>query len=360
MPASSPTSEELLLHGLIWAGLWLAAGSVLVWIGCFVVRLRRLRRAAQEAAVEERLSGRVLDELAGYPAAADAYAGLSRWEQHVLLRVLQDLVEQVKGGDRDKLLALMQRVGFRQAALEGLGSFRLGERRTACRVLGYFDQPEAIAALRRALRDRDLPVRLIAARALLQKDKVESLHGLLADLDFSPDNPPLMLAELFAHLPASLRPEAVRLLGEPIPEEWRRMLAIALGRNQVHEAYDAIAALTGAASPRVRAAAWVALRDLGDPLAGDLVVTGLGDANASVRRAACRCAGAFGGAAVRPLLGTLLDDRDWWVRFEAASALLETGPEGRRRLEQHSLAAGDDDVGLQVLREKEMEVPDGR
>ena len=118
--------------------------------------------------------------------------------------------------------------------------------------------------------------------------------------------------------------------------------------------------LVAAPTPRLRAAAWVALRELGDPEAGGLLATGLRDESTTVRRAACRCAGTCGGSDTLPLLVGLLDDSDWWVRYEAASALCEFGDEGRRLLERHSLPAADDDVGLQVLREREMEATDGR
>lgn len=355
MPASSPASDSALLAALIQACYALAAVSVAVWLGCFQVRLRRLKRAARATVAEEKLTGLVLDELAGYPVPADAYARLPRWQRRILLGVLQNLVEQTKGRDQGKLISLMQRVGFLRTALETLDSSSRNERQTACTVLGYFDEPAAITALRSALQDPDLAVRLTAARALLQKDKVASLRALLAALKFSPDDPPLILAEIFTRLPASLRPESVALLAEDIPAEWKRMLVIALGRNQVNEAYAAIAGLRRAALPRLRAAVWVALHELGDPRAGELVADGLHDPDASVRQAACVCAGALGGPEVLPHLAGLLGDADWWVRFAAAGALCDSGAEGRRLLERHSAGADDNDVGLQVLREREME-----
>jgi HEAT repeat protein len=355
MPASSPASDSALLAALIHTCYALAAASVVVWLGCFHVRVRRLKRAARAAVAEEKLTGLVLDELAGYPVPADTYGKLPRWQQRILLQVLQNLVEQTKGRDQGKLIALMQRVGFLRTALETLASPRRGERQSACTVLGYFDEPAAISALRSALQDPDLAVRLTAARALLQKDKVASLRALLAALNFSPDDPPLILAEIFTRLPASLRPESIALLAEDIPAEWKRMLVIALGRNQAGEAFEAIAGLRRAELPRLRAAVWVALHELGDPRVGEFVSDGLRDASASVRQAACACAGTLGGPEVLPRLAELLDDADWWVRFAAANALYDAGAGGRQLLESHCAGAAENDVGLQVLREREME-----
>lgn len=359
MPDSSPASDTVLLGALVRACWGLAAASVVVWSGCFFVRLRRLKQEARAARAEERLTRTVLDEIGGHPVPDDTYRRLPPWERRLLLRVLQNLVGQIKGGDQARLIALMQRAGFLETALKGLGSRSAADRQSACVVLGYYDQPPAIAALRGALKDRDLAVRLTATRALVQKDRIESLRALLTDLDFPPEDPPLILAEIFARLSRSLRHEAVRLLAEPIPDEWKRMLAIALGRNQVEEAFDAILALSRAPSDRMRAAAWIALRELGDPRAGAAVGEGLADRSASVRRAACECAAQSGNLAVLPRLMALLADDDWWVRFSAATALYDFGPAGRELLEKHSTTAGETDVGLQVLREREMEVQDG-
>ena len=355
MSDSLPASDAALLGALVQVCWGLAAASVVVWLGCFFLRLRRLKQAARAACAEEKLTGIVFDEIAGNPVPDDTYARLPDWQRRILLRVLQNLVGQIRGADQTRLIALMQRAGFLETALRTLASRRAGERYYACVVLGYYDQPSAIAALQGALKDRDLAVRLAAVRALVQRDRIESIRTLLADLDFSPDDPPLILTEIFAHISARLRPEAIRLLTEPIPDEWKRMLAIALGRNHVPEAFDGILALSRLPSPRLRAAAWVALRELADPRAGETVGEGLRDGSASVRRAACAAAAVFGDPGVLPQLLALLADADWRVRFSAASALHDFGPEGRALLVQHANTAPEDDVGLQVLRERQME-----
>lgn len=355
MLASSPDSEAALLGAISQACWVLAVCSVVVWAGCFLLRLHRLKLAARTALAEEELTRLVLDKMAGCVVPDDTFRRLPGWQRGVLLQVLCNLADQIKGSDQGKLIALMERVGFLENAFRTLGSRRAAERQSACVVLGYFDQPAAIAALQGALKDRDLAVRLTATRALLQKGRIQSLQALLTDLNLSPDDPPLILAEIFARLPANLLPEAVRLLTAPIPDEWKRMLAIALARNQVQEAYDAILALSRAPAERMRAAAWVALRELGELRAGAEVGAGLADRSATVRRAACEGAAVLGDPVVLPRLRALLQDDDWWVRFSAASALYDFGPAGRELLRQHAATADEQDVGLQVLREREME-----
>ncbi|HEY0863888.1 MAG TPA: HEAT repeat domain-containing protein [Lacunisphaera sp.] len=345
---------------LLTQASWVLAGSAgLVWVGCYFVRTRRLAQEARMVRTEERLSNMIMDDIAGTKIPDETYRQLPLWERHILLRLLKNLADQITGQDQERLVALMQRVGFVDTARVALRSRRAAERQSACVVLGYYDHPAALDSLRGALRDPDLAVRLTAARALLRKDGIESLRALLEDLNFSPDDPPLMMAEIFGLIPARLRPEAIRMLGEPIPDEWKRMLAIALGRSQVLAAYEALVELSRSRSDRMRAAAWIALRELGDPRVGGIVKEGLADANPSVIRAACACAAEAGEPAVIPRLQALLADEDWWVRFSAAQALYDFGPAGRQILEKHATLADEQDVGLLVLREREMEAQYG-
>jgi hypothetical protein len=354
MPASPPASDPALLAAIVNTCWVLSAAATAVWSGVFAVRVRRLRRARREAAAEEELTGRVLDQISGYSAKSPGagFDQLPRWKRGVLLRVLCRLIEQTKGRDQGQLVGLLRDAGFRDRALADLRQGTGLQRQDACTVLGYFDDEASTAGLRAALDDPDGAVRLTAARALLLKDHVTSLRELLNRLDFSREDPPLILAEIFGNLPARLHEEAVTLLREPLPPAWLRMLAIALARQQVLAAFEAVADLRRSPVPRVRAAAWVALHELGDPRAGDLVAEGLRDPSPDVRQAASRCAGRLGGPDVLPLLAALLRDPDWWTAFRAARALLATGPAGRALLEEHARTAPEDDAGRQALREQ--------
>lgn len=353
---SPPASDAALLAGIAQACYWLAGISVLVWLGVFAVRLRRLRQHRREIAAEERLTGLVLDQLSGYQAAAgvSALENLAGWERRVLLQVLRNLIEQTKGQDQSHLIRLLERSGFRDEAFRELRHGPPARRQTAAEILSFFHDGATLDALQAARKDPDPGVRQTVLRALLARDQVDSLSEMLAQLDVSRDDPPLSLAEIFQHLPSRLHSQAVGLVAdETLPVEWRRMLAIALGRRQVLEAFDTLAALRQSPAPRMRAAAWVALSELGDPRAGEFIAGGLADAAPDVRQAACRCAGKLGGPEVLPALTRLLADPEWWVRHAAARALLEFGQEGQRLLEGLTRGAPADDAGWQALHTRE-------
>jgi HEAT repeat protein len=353
MSASPRVSEAELLNHILGACYALAAASFVVWLAVFAVRSHRLRRREMEARAEEEVTGLVLDQLAGYPAgsAPATWRILPPWKREILLRVLQNLIEQTKGRDRAQLVRLLDEAGFRDHALASLSARKPEQRQLACELLGVFDDEQSVDGLRRGLRDRDAAVRVTAARALMQGDRIDSLRELLERLQFSREDPPLLLSEILGRLPQRLEAEATVLLGEDLPAEWLRIFAIALGRRQVFAAFDPIAALRKAASPRVRAAAWVALRELGDPRAGEIVLEGLSDSSPDVRLAAAECAGSLGGPDARPLLESLLKDSNWFVQYQAARALIALGPESRAAVEIASRALAPEEAPWQAWRE---------
>jgi HEAT repeat protein len=354
MSVSPRVSEAELLTSIIGACYALAAASVVVWFAVFLVRSHRLRWIARNNRAEEELTGMVLDRLAGYsgaPDKPDPFRALAPWKRQVLLRVLQNLIDQTKGRDRSQLVALLDSAGFHEHAFAVLASGKPEERQAACELLGVFDDGQSIAALKQALLDGDAAVRVTAARGLMQRDHIDSLRELLQRLRFSSEDPPLLLSEILGRLPARLEPEATAMLSEKLPPEWLRIFAIALGRRQVFAAFDPIAALRTSDNPRVRSAAWVALRELGDPRAGEIVTEGLRDPSPDVRQAAAECAGSLGGPEVRPLLEALLQDANWFVQYQAARALIALGPEGRNTVEQLARASAPEAAAWQAWSE---------
>jgi HEAT repeat protein len=362
MSASSPASEAGLLGQIAVACVLLAIASLGVWVVVFLYRAHMLRQQRRRAAAEEELTAIVLDQLSGYKAAALKLNLLQDWQRDVLLQVLQSLIDQTKGRDQANLIRILHDAGFHTTALEQVGTARSpAARQGACGVLGYFEDDKSIAALRRALDDTDPAVRLTAGLALLRKDRIDSLEDFLAKLRFNPEDPPLVLAEIFQRLPERLHPEALRLIDEQrLPPEWLRMLALALARRQIFAAFDAIARLRHSPLPRVRSASWVALNELGDPRAGDFVLDGLADPVADVRHVAGVCAGKLGGPEVLPALKRMASEGGWWDRYHAATALAGHGAAGREELTRLAADAAPDSPARQAWNDLPKGGNDGR
>jgi HEAT repeat protein len=75
-----------------------------------------------------------------------------------------------------------------------------------------------------------------------------------------------------------------------------------------------------------------ALAELQHPSASEAVLRCLESPSHQVRAAAARAAGKIGVEPAIAKLEHLLGDTDWWVRFQAAEALLRLGMEGEKRL----------------------------
>ncbi len=350
---SSLDSESLAL--ILHSCVVLALASVLIWAACFLVRARRLIRAERVAETRERLTSRLLAEITEPAAGPVSYANLSRLERWVLLQVLQEMANQITGAEKARLVKLIEREGLVDVMRQVLRSGWPAERQAACALLAHSPRPEAAADLRTALLDRDLGVRVTAARSLLGRNEVTSLRELLAAVRLPPNDPPLALSDLLARLPGSLHEEAVELLRGPLPNEWKRIFAIALGRLQAEDLLPALAALARHASDGVRAAAWIGLRELGSPAAAELLRHGLTDPSTSVRQAACQCAALLGRPEHLPRLLAIVREDEWWVSHAAAVALWEFGPRGRALLRWHAESAPELAAGVQVLRERELE-----
>jgi len=119
--------------------------------------------------------------------------------------------------------------------------------------------------------------------------------------------------------------------------------AVALALSNDVAAVQAIVKLAMAADPGASELPLYlgALADMGHPAGSQAVLHWLDSSSAQVRAAAARAAGRIG---VEPALDRLehfLGDPDWWVRFQAAQALLRFGEAGERRL---NLAAARNDA----------------
>ena len=348
-----------LLDGLIKTAYAFGALSIFCWFASYFRRRAQMRCEARELAAEAELMELILEQTAREQPDATPFRDLPRWRQRVLLRVLTSLLEQIQGSGRERLIALTRAMGARSFLQEALRNGQVQDRINAAIILGAFGDEMAASALSSALRDRNYGVRLAVARSLLNHPCAGlTLHAFLEALRFSDKDPSIALADIFDHLPPHWHTEAIAMLREGLSPNWRRMLAIALGRTRIPGAREAIASLLGEDDPRLRAAAWIGLAELGDSSVQPMLPQGLADPSADVRVTACHCARRLQAIGCIPALTRLLrSDKDWWVRYRAAQALAGMEAAGRSAILGAAGEASDaaTDVGLLVLREHEAE-----
>jgi HEAT repeat protein len=125
-----------------------------------------------------------------------------------------------------------------------------------------------------------------------------------------------------------------------LPTSARVMLADALGGSGDYRILPVLSEAAMGQEPRIRAAGIKALGRLMHPACEPVLARGTLDKDATVRGASAIAIGDAGLTSLIPRLVGLLDDLQWWIRFQAAQSLTRLGPMGRNAL--HNAAAGAD------------------
>ncbi len=238
----------------------------------------------------------------------DAYLRSLRGRDRRLLGdLVGDLLRLVRGDNRSKLVGLLRRLGAVERQIVGLRTGNKRRKIAACANLAYFDDDRVTQALLTALDDDDFDVRMSAARALADLDKVPSIQVLIDKLDIRSGFRSKALSNLFRDLGQAALPELMLVASRPEANEQVKILAIsAMGRIGDLAAVDVLVQLAHDSSLDVRAAVFRSLAMLSHPSAAEVLNEGLRDPAWQVRTQAAGCAGRIGAISAIPLLMRLL------------------------------------------------------
>lgn len=230
---------------------------------------------------------------------------------------------------------------------------RAVKRGLAVALGGFPPTSLSLDVLERALRDDDSDVRLVAAAGLEMNATPEAAEILIRGLR---DRvlPPERIAERLRYKWAV--PVCVREMRRPVPRhgvDVRKWLAQAIGIAGDPQAIPALVQMCNDENPETRLSAVRALGTCspkGHMDALSAIRRMSTDPNVDVRAQAMTALGAIGDEDDIPFLVRGLRDVGWYVRGNAATALLSIGPEGMKVLE--TLMADDDDpYAVQRARE---------
>lgn len=315
---------------LIWVtSLALSCAALGVMVALVIIRLwtnwlRSRHAEARRTLVPVLLGGAELD-----PAA------LRRIPDHVVSDLSLDLIQLVRGAERDAFIANATRLGIPRRLARRMGSWSQRKRAVALQGLAQLDDSISRAALWRALDDRSCDIRLAAAQALAGKGEQLDAQDLVRRLSLGSEQPSRTVVGLFRTI-ADTQPEQIKALAlQPDQDLEVRLAAIeALSNTGDYSLVPVIKSLAleapeGAEElPRYLHA----LGKLGHPGGREAVLAGLSSESMAVRAAAARAAGRIALVDSADRLVDLLDDPEWWVRFRAAEALIELGEAGAPRL----------------------------
>jgi HEAT repeat protein len=315
----------------------LGAVALLVTLGLTLQVLAMRAWAVRERAAREAITARWRPLLLA-AAAGDAVPPppLARHERSAVMLLWNRMQDGLRGRSHDDLNAFAQRMGL-DALARRYAARRGGARRLiGLRTLGHLGSPDDWPRLAALLDDPRSQVSLAAARALLRVDAARAAGPVIDQFLARTDWPVPRLGTLLREAGADAIGSALadRLLDSP-PALQVRLLPLARvteapGRGSVIEAV-----LARATDPAVLSAT---LQQVHGPGSLRRVRELCAHADWQVRSYAALALGRLADLAERPRLTAMLGDREWWVRYRAAQALL--GLPGMDAVAVQALRAG--------------------
>jgi HEAT repeat protein len=249
----------------------------------------------------------------------------------LLATLLVELIQLVRGSDRDRFVEAATRLGVPERLRHLLNSGSSRVRLAASEALAEFPDDKSVERLHAALQDRSSDVRLSAALALASVGKTPATGDLVKLLGIGTTENSLLTVGLFRDI-AAHRPQEIRalILDDEVPAGAKAAAIEALSASADYSLVPLIASLAlssdvdDPALPRyVRA-----LGAFGHPAGEKAIRRGLGSPSWEVRAAAAEAAGQIGLITLGVQLRQLLSDPEWWVRFRSGEALARMGPDG--------------------------------
>lgn len=273
--------------------------------------------------------------LRGEPADLDK----SRLARKVAADLTTELVEIVRGSDRNGFIAVATLAGASEELARRLRSHAPQDRLVAAEALAKF--PDFSDHVREvALTDPSADVRLGAALALAQEGRAPPVGQLVRSLGIGTREQSLLVISLMRDLALS-DPHAVEALlyDLDVPDAAKLAATDALANSGAVDHAPLVAWMSEASEEEndLRPRIFRALGRIGHPSGHAAILGGLDSEEWAVRTAAAE---ATGRSAIRdavPRLAEMLDDEEWWVRFRAAEALTRLGVEGRVALHRAAI-----------------------
>ncbi|HEX5194838.1 MAG TPA: HEAT repeat domain-containing protein [Solirubrobacteraceae bacterium] len=282
---------------LLGIALSLAVLFVVLLATIVVRRALADRRRRRDAGLRPGIELAVVEYLAAEDAPAPALAD-DPGTRRLLGMIAVGMIGELRGRERDRLVALLERTQIVGETAAELGSRRRPRRRLAAETLRRIASADAAPALVVATQDPDLDTRLTCAAALAELADTDPIAGVLDLADAAAMERPGAVAAILVTL-GRRHPGA---LGDALAlgrsSELRRLAAAVVGELRVAEHAEA-------------------LRDA------------LADPDDELVARAARGLGMIGDAGAVDALLTLAETREraWFVRIAATGALGELGDE---------------------------------
>jgi len=250
----------------------------------------------------------------------------------VLRTMLLRLALDLRGDESSTIADLHRAFGLVDAELRGLGSWRARRRAAAAANLATLRMPGIQHQLVHALDDPDRRVRVALIRAIGEVGDRQALVALVGRLGERSPMVARQVEQVLVERGREVVPEVVAYAETGPNLRGRRAAVEVLGLLRAPLAADLLLDLVRDADRELRIRAVKAAAAIGDPRFLGVFHELLADPSWPVRCQAAKGLGTLGSPTSVPLLRAALGDEHWWVRFYAAVALAELGEPGHAAL----------------------------
>lgn len=346
-------SESDLLNGIWVTSSILTLVSLLIL--CVLV-VRRAMFAKREIVARERRA--VLTEY--FHAALRSPVTLDRsalpkivpGDVPLIIHIAVDMIRAIQGQDAKHIVDLVRSWGLLPQLQSLLSHGRRGARIQVLTLLAYFEDEESLALLFAHAREVDPYVQLAALRGLAMRNTDKRTFAVITGLSVSNQSNALMLADILRQFGEPSLPALHELASGEANSRVKAAAIIAIGNIGALASFETLMRLLLDSSIEIRANAATALGNIGNERAAPAIAAMLDDPQADVRVQAANALGMLKAENTLPSLTRSLSDADWWVRFGSAKSIYNFGDKGvallRSKSDQHSLAGV---IASQVLAE---------
>lgn len=315
--ASSALPEEPILQIAIIGGSFVVFLTVCLLVMIGILRYRSEWRKRRERKLTDTWQPVFFHAVENLPFQVPVLPGL---HQQIVLALWLRVAEWVTGDARLRLKRLGRELGLDQFARTLLRNYRLRDKLLAILALGRMGCNEAWGEIAAAVRDPHPVLSLLAVRSLLQMDPKRAAPILMYEMGFREDWPIRNLVAALSEIDTEqLVPDLLSALRMAREAQLPRLLRVAeMVRSD--ELWMLLVPLLDPEQPEETLIA--ALKAVKDSRNLQMVRSLVAHPAWPVRTQVAATLGGMGCLEDCERLQALLTDRQWWVRYRAAHALV--------------------------------------
>ena len=291
--------------------------TCMLLLGLLVMRWRQRRRVDEQAKFIREWRPVMMDAILGNEPMAPKLAPRDRL---FFLLLWNEFRESLRGGAEQGLNKLACAAGIDQVARDLLAQGRGGERLLALLTLGRLGQSADRQRVLQAMREDSPYVSLAAAHALVLINPTLAVQDLLHAVAMRDDWSSAKVVEILRKAGADALSPVLERFFSRLPEEVLPRLLPLLSAAHV----DMAAPILDRYLRQTHQVALVmsALKLVNDPRSLDIVRGFLNHEDWRIRMLAAGAIGRIGTRQDLDNLSPLLSDREWWVRYRTAQAIV--------------------------------------